>query len=107
MALAACGGSSIVYRTPPLNEADRQHLSCAEFPEIREVLESQPEHVFLSGSDGEAVVTDGGFLWVRFDIANKREGNLIEFGDVRARDAHFECSDDLQWTADLITDLQE
>lgn len=108
LALIACVSEpDIVYRTPPLNEADQERLSCAAFPEIIDVLNSQPSLVFLSGSDGEAVVTDGQFKWVRFDIVNKREARLIQFGDVSARGVHFECSDDLQWTAKLITDLQE
>ena len=108
MASAACSPETrIIYAVPKLNDQDRARLSCAAFPEIREVLEAQPEHVFLSGSNGKAVVTDGQYKWVRFDIANRREARLIEFGDLEARQAHFECFDDLNWTEDLITDLEE
>lgn len=107
MALSACGTTEPVYSTPKLNDADQAHLSCQAFPEIRDVLTTLPRHVFLAGSDGKAVVTDGGHKWVRFDIVNEREAKLVEFGDVTARSAHFECWDDLQWTSDLITGLQE
>lgn len=104
-ALTACG--DLQYRTPALNDADQARLSCQAFPEILDVLESQPALVFLSGSDGEAIVTDGQYKWVRFDIVNQREARLIQFGDVRARGAHFECWDDLNWMADVYTQLEE
>lgn len=104
-ALAACGPDpEPVFRAPVLEES---RLSCAAFPEIKEVLEASPEHVFLSGTSGEAVVTDGVHRWVRFDIVQHREARLIYFGDITARLAHFECRDDLQWTADVLRDLGE
>lgn len=104
MAITACCPEPKPVLTAPTLPEER--ASCAAFPEIREVLQEQPSHVFLSGSNGEAVVTDGQYRWVRFDIANKREARLIEFGDVRARSAHFECFDDLEWSIGVIRDLQ-
>jgi len=106
MALTACS-KEIVYRVPPLNEADQARLSCAGYPEIRDVLLALPEHVFLAGSDGTPVVTPDNRKWVAFDVANRREAAVIRFGDIAARGAHFECRDDLRWIADLITDLQD
>lgn len=107
MAIAACSPDvRFVYVTPELDDADRVRLSCSTFPEIKEVLEGSPEHVYLSGTNGEAVITDGGFKWVRFDIVQRREARLIQFGDVTARTAHFECFDDLNWTADVLRDLE-
>jgi hypothetical protein len=107
MALAACGTTKVQYRVPTLNEADQAHLTCRDYPEIREVLAALPAHAFLSGSDGQPVETAGGQRWVRFDIVNRREGALILFGDRDGRTAHFECQDDLRWIADVWTDLQD
>lgn len=100
---ACCQEPKPVFRAPALPE---ERASCADFPEIKRLLEEQPRHVFLSGTNGEAVVTDGKYRWVRFDIVNKREARLIEFGDVRARSAHFECFDDLKWSVGVLRDLQ-
>ena len=106
MALTACADNpEIIYRTPPLNEANEKRLSCQAYPEISEILADLPAHKFLSGSNGQAVITQGGHKWIRFDIANEREAVLIRFGEISGRSAHFECFDDLNWLARLWRDL--
>lgn len=105
MALTACA-DSIQFRVPPLNEADRAHLTCAEYPEIRETLLQLPAHVFLSGSNGQAVVTPDGHKWVRFDVVNRREAMLIRFGDVAGRTSHEECAADLEWLGHVWQQLE-
>ncbi len=107
-ALTACSNAPTpIFQTPPLNAADRAHLTCAAFPDIKETLRELPAHVFLSGSSGAAVTTPDGHKWVRWDIVNQREGILVKFGDITARGAHFECRDDLQWLGRVWTELEK
>lgn len=107
MALTACAKTETVYSTPPLNEHDQKHLSCATYPDLQAMVESLPEHVFLAGLDGVPVVTDGGHKWVRFDIANAREAITIKYGGVAGRTAHGECRADLNWLAGVWVRLQK
>ena len=107
MALTACSKQvEAVYSTPPLNAQDRTHLSCADYPDTDAVVRSLPPHVFLSGLNGEPVITDGGHRWVRFDIVNAREGITLKLGTVDGKRAHGECHADLTWLADVWLDLQ-
>ena len=102
MALSACADKEPVFVAPVIEEA-RQ--SCASFPEIQRVLANLPKHVFLAGSDGSAVITDGDHTWVRFDIVNAREALIIRFSEIDGKRAHFECSDDLRVVIDVLNDL--
>lgn len=111
MAISACQSTAVQYKVPALNEQDRTRLSCAEFPDLDVALEALPDHVFLADSRGNRVVTTDPatgetHLWVRFDRANTRETVLIVFAADDAARAHFVCSDNLQWAADLITGLE-
>lgn len=104
MALAACDPPPPVFVAPQIEKA---RLSCSAFPEIVAMLEQLPEHRFLAGANGQAVVTDGKHRWVRFDIVNLREAALIRFGDVTARSAHFECFDDLGFVSKVLAELPQ
>ena len=107
MALTACADNpEIQYAVPRLNAGDREHLTCQEYPEIREALRSLPPHVFLAGASGQLVLTDGLHRWVRWDIVNAREALLIKFGDIAGRSAHFECRTDLNWLGGVWTRLE-
>lgn len=105
MALSACA-PAIQYRVPPLNEADQARLTCSDFAGFEEMLAELPAHQFLSTSSGEAVRTEGGHYWVRFDVVQERDGKMLKFGGVTARDQHFECYDDLAWIAEVWRDLE-
>jgi hypothetical protein len=105
MALTACG-SETAFRVPRLNSADRAHLACADYPDIRDALRALPAHVFLAGANGQAITTPDGHKWVRFDVANEREAIVVRFGAVEGSNAHFECFDDLLWLAKVWTDLE-
>ncbi len=94
------------YKVPRLNDADREHLTCSDFPDFNEVLRKLPDHQWLSTTRGEVVRTDGGHTWVRFDVVQEREARLILFAGVTAAGAHFECYDDLAWLAKVWTDLE-
>jgi hypothetical protein len=104
MALSACA-KEIQFATPPLNEQDQQHLDCAAVPDIQVQLARVPQHIFLSGSLGAPIVDQDGFMWVRFDRVQEREGEYVDIvldgGDVST-----ECRADLHWLAKVWTDLQ-
>lgn len=102
-ALTACAGDAKPVLVAP--EIEEARKSCAAYPEITNVLENLPEHVFLAGADGSAVITDGDHTWVRFDVVNAREAILIRFAEVDGRTAHFECFDDLRVVIDILDDL--
>lgn len=104
MALSACG-KAVVYSTPPLNEQDRQHLTCAEVPDIQEQLARVPRHVFLAASNGAPIVDQDGFMWVRFDRVQERESAYVDIA-LDTGDVTTECRADLNWLAKVWTDLQ-
>jgi len=105
MALTACS-PRLQYRVPPLNEADRQRLTCSAYPDFEAMLRDLPKHEWLSTTKGEAVVTHDGRTWVAFDVVQQREARMLKFAGKDARGAHFECFDDLKWLAKVWTDLE-
>lgn len=105
MVLTACS-PRLQYAVPPLNEADRERLTCSAYPDFEQVLRDLPKHQWLSTSKGEAVVTHDGRTWVAFDVVQEREARLLKFAGKDARGAHFECFDDLAWLAKVWTDLE-
>lgn len=103
MALTACAPDAEPILIAP--EIDEAILSCAEYPEITDLLKRLPAHIFLAGSNGQAVLTDGRFAWVRFDVVNDREAMLIRFSEIDGRRVHFECWDDLGKVRDKLNGL--
>lgn len=103
LAITACAADPEPILVAP--EIEEARLSCAAYPDIIELLQELPDHVFLAGSNGQAVITDGQFTWVRFDVVNRREAMLIRFADIDGRKVHFECWDDLGFIRDLLNDL--
>ena len=106
MAISACV-PAIQYRTPPLNEADRERLVCSEFAGFEDMLADLPAHAFLSTTKGAPVQTADGAYWVRFDVVQQREARMLKFAGVTARGQHFECFDNLAWLAGVWTDLEK
>lgn len=104
MALSACA-KEVQFATPPLNERDRQHLDCAEVPDIQAQLARVPKHIFLSGSNGTPIVDQDGFMWVRFDRVQEREGAYVDIA-LDGGDIATECRADLAWLSKVWTDLQ-
>lgn len=91
---------------PPLNDHDRQRLTCSDFPDFEGMLTALPDHEWLSTTSGEAVVTPDGRRWVAFDVVQEREARLLKFTLIDTRGAHFECYDDLRWLARVWSDLE-
>lgn len=92
---------------PPLNEADRARLTCADYPDFAALLRDLPKHHWLATSKGEAVTTPDGRTWVAFDVVQQREAKLLKFAGVDAKGAHFECFDDLAWLAQTWQGLEQ
>lgn len=103
--MSACS-PALQYAVPPLNEADRAHLTCADFPDFPALLAALPAHEWLATSSGEVVVTPDGRRWVSFDVVQQREARMLRFAGVDARGAHFECQADLDWLARVWTGLE-
>jgi len=61
----------------------------------------------MSTSEGKVVVDPSGHKWVRFDVANEREGKLVTLGRVDGKRAWFNCSDNLEWIGGVYSDLEE
>lgn len=99
-ALSACADPQIQYRLPQLNEAQRQHLVCPAPVEAAQIVEGLPSWVWLTTSAGEVVQGPDGTMWITFESANAREGELLTRLNT-ATGGHFECHDDVEWFADL------
>lgn len=106
MALTACV-PRIQYQVPPLNETDRERLTCSAYTGFDEMLRQLPQHKWLSTSAGVPIKTgEDGHMWVRFDVVQVREAKMLKFAGADARGVHFECYDNLNWLADIWRPLE-